>query len=36
MFGAAFLYYAVRFIIFVAIAGAGLYAGMKIREKKNA
>lgn len=35
MFGAALLYYAVRFIIFASIAGLGLFAGAKLRKMKQ-
>ncbi|MEG1459683.1 MAG: hypothetical protein RSB37_08240 [Acetivibrio sp.] len=35
MFGAAFLFYAVRFLLFGAIAGAGIFAGIVIRKNKN-
>lgn len=35
MFGAALLYYTVRFILFAAVAGAGIFVGMKLRKSKN-
>lgn len=36
MFGAAFLYYVFRFIIFAAVAGLGLYVGKVLRQNKSA
>ena len=35
-FGAGFLYYLVRFVLFAAIAGAGLFIGKKLRDAKTA
>lgn len=34
--GEAVLYYGVRLIVFSAVAGAGIAAGIKIRKAKNA
>ena len=34
--GEAFLYYGVRLILFAAVAGAGILAGIKIRKAKDA
>lgn len=35
MFLAAFLYYAVRFVIFGAVIVGGVFAGMKLRQRKD-
>ncbi len=35
MFGAALLYYVVRYILFGIVVGAALFVGMKLRKNKD-
>ncbi len=36
MFWASFMQYAVKFVIFVAVAGCGIFLGKKLRDRKDA